>query len=82
MVTEYPTINNIRATSDFPQVSWETDTMLDEVADTIIYAEQAADLAESILRRAEKRGLKTIPKADWNEFKSLCKAFHIVSKNL
>jgi hypothetical protein len=66
--------------SSFPQVRWESDQYPDEISDVIIYMRDIIDLAEMILNMADSKGVKTVPRSVYNDFKMFVRGFNIVYK--
>jgi hypothetical protein len=64
--------------TSFPQVRWESDQYPDEISDVIIYMQDIIDLAETIINMSESRGLKSVPRAIYNDFKMFVRGFNWV----
>jgi len=61
------------------QCQWDSDSMIDDVADTLLYAEYIADTCGKMLGRPNP---KSISKSDWNDYRSFLRAFNQVYNKL
>lgn len=68
----------ITLNSSFPQVRWESDQYPDEISDVIIYMNDIIDLTETMLNIADSRGVKSVPRSMYNDFKMFVRGFNQV----